>query len=73
MNYYEEESYHNNPLQAAIGVGHFGTTELLIKAGADLIREDWYYGTPLMKASEHGLVQGVRLLLSAGTDVNLVS
>ena len=72
VNYYEE-SYHNNPLQTAIGVGHFGTTELLIKAGADLIREDWYYGTPLMKASEHGWVQGVRLLLSAGADVNLVS
>ena len=72
MNYYEE-SYHNNPLQAAIGVGHFETTQLLIKAGADLIREDWNYGTPLMRASEHGWVQGVRQLLSAGADVNLLS
>ena len=54
-------------------MGHFGTTDLLIKAGADLIREDRYYGTPLMNASEHGWVQGVRLLLSAGADVNLVS
>ena len=72
VNYYEE-SYHNNPLQAAIGVGHFETTQLLIKAGADLIREDWNYGTSLMRASEHGWVQGVRLLLSTGADVNLLS
>ena len=72
VNYYEK-SYHNNPLQAAISVGHFGTTELLVKAGADLIREDWNYGTPLMRASEHGWIQGVRLLLSAGADVNLMS
>ena len=79
VNYYEksyhnnEESYDINPLQAAISTGHLGTTELLIKAGADLIRQDRDYGTPLMRASEHGWVQGVRLLLSAGADVNLVS
>ena len=73
VNYHQEKSYHNNPLQAAISMDHFGATELLVKAGADLIREDWDYGTPLMRASEHGWVQGVKLLLSVGADVNLVS
>ena len=70
---YQEKSYCNNPLQTAISMDHFGTTPLLVKAGADLIREDWDYGTPLMRASEYGWVQGVRLLLSAGADVNMVS
>ena len=57
-------------LHRAISMDRYGIVELLVKLGADLTEVDFDYGTPLMRAADHGWIKAVRLFLSAGADVN---
>ena len=57
-------------LHRAISMDRYGIVELLVKLGADLTEVDFDYGTPLMRAADHGWIKAVRLFLFAGADVN---
>ena len=61
-----------NLLHDAICMDRYGIVELLVNLGADLTEVDFDYGTPLLRAADHGWVKAVRLFLSAGADVNYV-
>jgi ankyrin repeat protein len=65
--------YGYTPLLLAASVNLHHSTEIvdmLIRAGADVNKEDTIGYTPLYDASSHGNVDMVRLLLAAGADPN---
>lgn len=51
--------------------GNIEISKLLLAKGADLNNVAWLYGTPLHAAAKNGWVQGVKIWLDLGAEINI--
>ena len=70
MDKHKRKSIFQEALEMAAAKGNVACVDILVEAGADVNKKD-YYGTPLVRAAKGGHEECVQFLLSKGADVNV--